>query len=453
MKRTCLNYLINWLNSKDRKPLVIRGARQVGKTWIVRHLADIQGRELIEVNLEKLGRLSEPFLSGDPHRILFGLETLLNKKIDSSKTILFIDEIQAMPHLFAALRWFAEDMPELPVIAAGSLLELTLHKTQMSMPVGRVGFMYMEPLSFEEFLLALNKNILFELLQTYSWNKPMEDYIHKEFLSLFKEYTIIGGMPAAVASWIKNRNLTEVSTIHHNLIDTYRSDIQKYSGRMSPEIFEQVLNFVPQALGEKFVYSNVGSSSHTPALKTALDLLSQARVCHKIKATAANGIPLGAEINQRFLKVILLDVGLCSTALNLSFSQLEKTDELELINRGALAEQVVGQLLRTIEDFYKEPKLYYWIRHEKGSSSEIDYVIQHAQSVVPIEVKAGRTGALKSLQLFMGLKKLSVAVRVNSAPPQKNYTEVKDVKGNLVSYELRSIPFYLVGQLPRLLDE
>jgi predicted AAA+ superfamily ATPase len=175
-------------------------------------------------------------------------------------------------------------------------------------------------------------------------------------------------------------------------------------------------------------------------------------VSHKVKCTAANGIPLGAEINSKILKVILLDVGLCSALLDLRLSDLEDTDELDLFNKGGIAEQVTGQLLRTTGPFNVEPALYYWVRNEPGSDAEIDYVWQHATDLVPIEVKAGSTGSLKSLHLFMKLKALSTAVRIYSGQPRVDEVHVKDNQGSNVSYQLRSLPFYLISEIPRLLN-
>lgn len=450
MKRKYLPFLQKWLESQDRKPLVIRGARQVGKTWLIRSFAKQQNRRLIELNLEKDPQLAIFFKSNDPKQILLNLGSFLGQVIHPHECLLFLDEIQASPELLAKLRWFAEDLPEIPVIAAGSLLEFVLENHTFSMPVGRIGYMHMEPLSFEEFLVASHQEMLVSYLESFQWNTEIQEPFHEKLMTLFKEYIIVGGMPAAVASWVANRSLPEVSEIHRNLITTYRDDFAKYSGRIDKERLDEILRAVPRTLKEKFVYSHVNPDVQHTQIKKAFDLLCKARICHRVTSSHANGIPLGAEIDKKFFKAILLDTGLCSAALGLTLDQMIQMDEIILINSGAVAEQVVGQLLRTINLPYIEPELYYWLREGKNSA-ELDYIIQHGPGLIPIEVKAGSTGSLKSLHLFMGLKKLSTALRINSDFPSQTKVQVKDQDGNEVKYTLLSIPFYLVGQIHRLI--
>ncbi len=441
MKRAAEVFLKNWLESSNRKPLVIRGARQVGKTWIVRHLARSEERQLIELNFEKNPQLASLFSSNNPEETLIRLGAALNLVINPQKSILFLDEIQAVPELFAKLRWFAEDLPVLPVIAAGSLLEFVLEEHQFSMPVGRISFMHLEPLSFEEFILAREKISLHDYLLNYQMNDDIPLEIHQQLLSLFKEYIVIGGMPAAVLSWIKEQSLTQVGPAHHDLLATFRADFAKYRGRVDLDRLEEIMMATPRLLSQKFVFSQINPAIHSSVFKQAVRLLNQAGICHSVFSTAANGIPLASERNEKFFKEIFLDVGLCCAALGISYEQIQSTDELILVNKGALAEQVVGQLLRTIEPFYIEPALFYWHRDQKGSQAELDYIIQHKNRVIPIEVKAGATGTLKSLQLFIKQKGLNEAVKISSALPSISRNE----------YTLYSIPFYLCGQLHRLL--
>ena len=452
MKRTLFSFLEAWHDSYQRKPLVIRGARQVGKTWLVRHFAQTQKKNIYEINFEKNPQLISLFESNDVRQVLLNLSSLFDQKIDIKQSLLFLDEVQAAPEILSKLRWFAEDLGDLPVIAAGSLLEFTLDKHAFSMPVGRIQYMHLEPLSFEEFLQAKNKQMLVEYLNVYNLNTVIPAAIHEKLMTDFKEYLIIGGMPAAVNSWIHQNSLKDVNQIHHDLISTYRDDFARYSGRLDIERLDEVMMAVPKFLGEKFVYSRVNPTIHTSAIKQSLDLLCKARVCHRVMGTAANGVPLLGEILNRHMKVIFLDVGLCSAALGLTLDFVT-LNEISLINKGAIAEQIVGQLLRTINSPYIEPTLTYWHREEKGSNAEIDYVIQHGHRVIPIEVKAGSTGGLKSLHLFMGLKGYSFAVRFNSDVPSHGNVEVKDQQGNLVKYHLLSLPFYLLGQLHRLIDD
>ena len=443
MKRRAQTFLQTWLTAKSRKPLILRGARQTGKTWLVRELAQQNNLQLLELNFERDPTQAKYFSSNDTGEILKLLSTAYGKKISIENSLLFLDEIQAAPELIAKLRWFAEDLPSLRVIAAGSLLEFALAEHSFSMPVGRVNFAHLEPLSFEEFLLAYNKEQLVEYLSMWKIGNEIPDPLHRQLTLLFQEYIIIGGMPAAVASWISEQSPEAISQIHQNLLGAYRSDFSKYSGRLNPERLEEVLSGVPRLLGQKFVYSQINPDIHTEPLKTATHLLNQARVCHRVQSTAANGVPLASQSRDKFFKEIFIDVGLASSLLHMNLNYVRVLDELTFINSGALAEQVAGQLLRTIEPFYIEPKLYYWHNDTKGSQAELDYILQHGPSVVPIEVKAGATGSLKSLHLFMQAKKLKQAVRIFSGLPGQ-------VKQN---FHLISLPFYLVGQLHRLLDE
>lgn len=451
MKRDCSAFLIKWLNSSTKKPLVIRGARQVGKTWLIRDLADSQRMELIELNFEKRPDLESLFSSNNPKEVIANISAAMGVKIEPTKAILFLDEIQAAPHLLQNLRWFAEEMPELPVVAAGSLLDFALARHEFSMPVGRIGYMHLEPLSFEEFLDAIGQHELRSYLQKYEWNINIPEAIHSQLMKLIKEYLVVGGMPAAVLAWISEQTLDFVNQIHFDLLTTYRDDFAKYSGRLIVDRLEDVMKSIPRQLGKKFIFKNANSDVNTVSLKQALDLLSKARVCHRIVSTSGNGLPLGAEINEKYLKVIMLDCGLCSASLGFSLHQLKSITEISMINKGGIAEQLVGQLLRTVTPAYIPPSLYYWQRRKKGADAEIDYIIQHENQVIPIEVKAGATGTLKSLHQFMKEKKKTTAIRIYSGAPKFGPVQVKDSFGFSIKYNLLSLPFYLLGQIHRLI--
>jgi uncharacterized protein len=449
MYRNLSEFLQDWLISSDRKPLVIRGARQVGKTWVVRALAKATKKHLIEINFEKNPAQASLFESNDPKQILLNLSTLRNENIDPENCLLFLDEIQASPQIFSKLRWFAEDMPQLPVIAAGSLLEFLLAEHAFSMPVGRISYAYLEPLSFEEFLLARDKKNYYSYLLTFDFSSEMPQAIHQELMKLFKEYILVGGLPAAVLSWITEESLIKVNQIQNDLLATYRDDFAKYRGRIAIDKLDEVMMAVPRMLGQKFKYRNVNPSLQAASIKNILGLLGKARICTAVVSCAANGVPLAAEKNDKNFKEIFLDTGLSSAALGLNLNQIYAIQEITLINSGAIAEQVVGQLLRTINPPYIDPVLFYWLREDKTSNAEVDYVIQYTGKVIPIEVKAGSTGALRSLHLFMELKQLSLAIRINSELPSK--THISNPAGKAVSYELLSLPFYLIGQIGRLI--
>lgn len=451
MRRTLINYLQLWLNSPDRKPLILRGARQVGKTWLVRHLAKISGKQLIELNFEKQPAYASLFSSNDPAQILLNLSAISNQEINIETSLLFLDEIQAAPELFSKLRWFAEDMPQLAIIAAGSLLEFVLADYAFSVPVGRVSYAYLEPMSFEEFLLASDKERLYDYLIQYDLSHEIPAIVHEQLITLLKEYLLVGGMPAVVSSWVTERSFTKINQIQNDLLATYRDDFNKYKGRLAIEKLDAVMMSIPRMLGQKFVFSHVSKELLAVTIKQILDLLEKARIAHRVQSTSANGVPLGAELKEKYFKEIFLDVGLSSAALGLNLQHIQSASEIITINNGAIAEQVVGQLLRTIDPPYIERALYCWHREEAGSNAEIDYIVQHGNQVIPIEVKAGSTGSLKSLHLFMGLKKLSLAVRFNSDYPSQVNVKVKNNIGEDVKYSLLSLPFYLVSQVSRLL--
>jgi predicted AAA+ superfamily ATPase len=447
MQRFHLDYLKKWLVSPSRKPLLLRGARQVGKTWLVRHLAEAQGRQLIELNFENRPELTSFFTENDPPQIINKLSAFLKIKIEPKNALLFLDEIQAAPELIAKLRWFAEDFSELAVIAAGSLLEFVLAQPRFSVPVGRINMLHLEPLSFEEFLDAKGENLLLDYIKTYNISEQIPLALHEKLLQLFKEYVIIGGMPAAVLSWTEHHDLLIVYQIQQELLATYRADFARYRGRLASERLEEVMAAIPRQLGGKIVYAKINSSVQAAAVKQAIDLLCKGRVIHPVYGCAGNGVPLAAERLDKYLKLIFIDVGLCSAALGLSLRDISSLDELTLVNRGGIAEQVVGQLLRTIEAPFMEPSLHYWNREEKGASAELDYLMQHGPTLIPIEVKAGAVGSLKSLHFFMAAKKLKLAVRINSDYPNLTPINFLTTSKEPVSYTLISIPFYLIGQL------
>ena len=451
--RKSLAYLQDWLRSSKRQPMVIRGARQVGKTWTVRELAAVSDKKLIELNFEKNPNHRSLFASNDPQVIIRNLESHLNITIDLAQSILFLDEIQVMPELLSKLRWFAEEMPALPVVAAGSLLDFVLDDHNFSMPVGRITYLHMEPLSFEEFLAANNQLKLVDYLNNYSLKTKVPQAIHTQLMTVFKNYLVVGGMPAAVYAWEADHSIVAVNRIHNDLLATYRDDFSKYAGKINTNLLDDVLIAIPAMLGGKFVYSHINNNEKIHVLKPALKLLTQARLCSQIVSIAANGLPLAAESNWKFIKVIALDVGLVSAMLGFKFTDISGIDDINFINNGAISEQVVGQLLRCVGPLYQEPHLYYWQRQAKSSNAEIDYVIQSGMRIVPVEVKSGSAGSLKSLHNFMHLKKLSLALRINSDYPSVFPVKFKIQNKQDVSYTLLSLPFYLLEQVDRLIRE
>ncbi len=450
MIRFAAKELDKWLQNSNRKPIVLRGARQVGKTWLVRDLAQRHGLQLIELNFERLPDLAELFASNDPAKILKNIEGQLSIRIDPAAALLFLDEIQAAPELLAKLRWFKEDQPALPVIAAGSLLELAMNKPVFSMPVGRVTYLYLEPMSFFEFIKATGNESLYEICSSFDIQKPIPSSLHEKCLQLYQDYCQVGGMPEVVQAWVEHQDLKICLKLQQDLLATFRDDFHKYGGALEARLLAKIMQSVAEQLGNKFVFSQVDPALQIPAVKKALSLLTQARVCSMVLHTSGNGIPLGAESNEKFFKTLMVDIGLTSVQLGLSAGSRSQAAKLIMSNRGSLAEQFVGQQLRAAQSPLLDPKLYYWQR-TGGRLGEIDYVIQHGTKVVPVEVKSGAAGKLKSLHQFMAEKKLDLAVRCNTDPGALEEINIKTTRGDSVSYRLVSLPLYLAERLPEFL--
>ena len=450
MKRTVSKFLDQWLNDTYRKPLVLRGARQVGKTWLVRDLAQRHGLKLVELNMERRPELADHFRSNDPRRAVSDLSADLGVSISAENCLLFIDEVQATPQLLAFLRWFREEMPEMPVVAAGSLLDFALRQHAFSMPVGRISYCYLEPLSFYEFLDASGNELLKKTLIAAGESLDIAPRLHQRALELFSEYCLVGGLPEVVSDWLAKREDERRLQLQRDLITTYRDDFNKYRGRISSDVLRGVLDALPRQLGGRFVYSHVDGEAKHRDLKQALELLRLARICHRVEHTAANGLPLGAEANPGLFKVILVDVGLAAVQLGLSRLALRDLETIVWANKGGIAEQVVGQHLRCLSHAYEDPGLFYWQRTE-GRQAEIDYVIQHGSHIIPVEVKAGKAGSMKSLHAFMQSKQLSCAVRLDINPPSSQTVDVMTTTGQSVNYRLLSLPLYMVESIPAAL--
>ncbi len=452
MERDASKELQAWLTRPGRRPLILRGARQVGKTWLARDLADRADRTLLELNFERDPQVASLFESPDPRAVLRAVEVYLGRRARPEESLLFLDEIQAAPEILAKLRWFAEELPELPVIAAGSLLDFALAQPAFSVPVGRISYLHVEPMSFEEFLAAAGGDGLLDLVRGADAAHPIAVPLHDRLLEQLRDFVLVGGLPQAVEAWCAERSYLDVARIQQDLLATFRDDFSRYSGRIPIQRLERVMSAVPRMLGRKFKYSQVDPEQRAAALRYALDLLCKARLCHRVTASDCTGLPLGAEVRDRTFKVIGLDVGLTSAALGLSSRSMHSVREVSLVNEGGLAEQLAGQALRASEPPFKDPSLHYWTRHKRGSQAEIDYVIQHGTSIIPIEVKAGTTGTLKSLHLFMTLRQLPLALRFDTQPPSLVDVRTHTSTGQAVQYRLLSLPLYLAGQAHRWLD-
>lgn len=399
MERMIYHELKKWKEDPRRKPLLIRGARQVGKTFIIRQLGK-NFPDFIELNFEFQPEIKKAFQQDlDPHRIIRDLALFAGKKITPGHTLLFLDEIQEEPKAISALRYFYEMLPELHVIAAGSLLEFELEN--IGLPVGRVASIYMYPLSFMEFLKAQDEVLLIESLVTHDVTGNISETAHDKLLRLLGEYMTVGGMPEAVACFVETSDLNRCFKIRRIILDTYRQDFNKYAKKYQLKYVELLFNSIPTLMGKKFKYSNIPGEHRKRDLMPCLDLLVKANIVCKVTHSSGQGIPLAAAIKEETFKVIFLDIALSQTLLGIDSGSWLLEPQVNFLNKGPLTEAFVGQELLAYSTPDWKSELYYWHREARSSNAEVDYLVQQKNTIIPIEVKSGATGTLKSLRLFM----------------------------------------------------
>ena len=445
-----LEKLVKWLNKPHRKPLIIRGARQVGKSTLVRQLANLNDRFCLELNFERNPELADFFVGNDPKKIIQTLALYAKRPLDPATTILFLDEIQTAPNILATLRYFYEEFPEFPVVVAGSLLDFVLEAPEFSMPVGRIEYFHLGPLSFEDFLIALGETALVEWMKTLSIHDAIPLPIHKRALELVKQFWLIGGMPEAVAHYSEFHDFQEVDNIKQNILQTYRDDFHKYGRIKQIPLLRRVFQTIPGLIGQTLKYVQIDRESKSTQVREALEDLHMAKIIHLIYHTHANGLPLRAQIDLKIFKVIFLDIGLQCAALGLNNLDIIKGPEWAWINRGSLAEQFIGQALLKQNPTYQAPELFYWTREKAQAAAELDYIWQYENNIIPIEVKAGKTGRLKSLHYFIREKGWTFAVRFNTDLPTIFQETAKLADESSITYRLLSLPFYLAEQLERI---
>lgn len=450
--RSELDVLLKWINKSKRKPLVIRGARQVGKSTIVRQLATVSQRFCLELNFERKPELSDFFVSKDPKQIIQQLSIYAKRSLDPDNTLLFLDEIQAAPNVLEVLRYFYEEYPEFPVISAGSLLDFVLEEPEFSMPVGRIEYFHLGPLSFGDFLISLGERGLSEWIKTVSIYDTIPLPIHQKCLELIKKFWLVGGMPEIVAHFSKYNDFQEIDNMKQNILQTYQDDFHKYGRTKQIPLLRRAFRTIPGLIGQTLKYASIDRESKSTQVREALENLHLARIIHLAHHSNASGIPLAAEINTKIFKVIFLDIGLLCAALGLNYLDIIKGPDWAWINRGSLAEQFIGQSLLKLKQSYHIPELFYWLREKSQASAELDYVWQYNNNIIPIEVKAGKTGRLKSLHYFIKEKHWSFAVRFNADMPSYLKENIKLPGDDYLSYKLLSLPFYLVEQLERLIS-
>lgn len=437
MYRKFEEYLNTWRIDSFRIPLIVRGARQVGKTFIIRQFGENYFSNYIEVNFDADPEYTLAFSTSKPEEIIAKLEVVFNQRIISGETLVFLDEIQECPAALKALRYFKESCPELHIIAAGSLLEFYLQEQQFSFPVGRIEFAYLGPMSFKEFLLALGENILISELQSASLNRPLSDVAHIKALKLLKDYTVIGGMPAAIERYIKTKSYLEAKKDLLILSNGYQHDFLKYKIKnINVNLLKKIFTQAPRLVGQHFKYVSIDKDERSRDIKTVLHQLCWAGVIKQIFATNANGLPLASELKEHKFKILMLDVGLLQNLLSIDVEAI-LTQELTQINSGILAEQLVGQELLALQ-LPNEPNIYFWKKESRGATAEVDYLYQYNNKIIPIEVKSGITGRVMSLKKIMAEKQLSNGVVISSRPLKYE---------NNILY----LPFYMIDELNNFL--
>ncbi len=439
MERTILNYLLKWKDQQDRLPLLLRGARQVGKTYIIDHFGQIHFQNVVKINFEQQREFIACFNTLYPEKILQLIYAISGQSVKPGSTLLFLDEIQECPQAIVALRYFYEQLPQLHVVAAGSLLEFTLNQPDFRMPVGRVQSYYLKPLSFREFLICCGKSSLVEYIQSITLHTGIDFVIHEQLLTHLKEYLVLGGMPAVIKNYLQEHDFAESQIRQSVILETYRNDFAKYAKNTDIKYLQAIFEKAPGMISKHFKYVDVDPHMHPRDLKRAINDLKNAGVLYTNHACSANGLPLITTMNEKKFKLLFLDVGLINSVTRLS-AEILLGDNLMLLHQGAIVEQFVGQELLAYSQPFREEKLFYWEREKSGSSAEIDYVVAFDSKIIPVEVKAGATGRLRSIQLFLDEKKCDIGLRIS----QKTLG---------LSNRILSIPLYMISELERLLGD
>jgi predicted AAA+ superfamily ATPase len=433
MKRLIDTELEIWATEKEPKPLLLRGARQVGKTYAVRKLGK-RFKHFAELNFDENPEIATFFdgaLSAGP--IVEKLAAYTHTPIIPGKTLLFLDESQACPRSLAALRYFREQLPSLHVIAAGSLLEFALEEIP-SLGVGRLTPRFMYPMTFTEFLLGIGEAALVDMMNAADFTHPIDEPFHRRLNSLLRTYITIGGMPEIVAKYVENRDLLSAMNMLDDLLLVFHDDFAKYRKRVPLSRLAETFRSVAMQSGGKFVAAHVSRETKSTAIRDALELLVKAGLVLKTFHSSANGIPLGSEINETAFKALLADTGLHQRLLGLDLKELVSIDYAAFANKGSLAEVYSALQIASHSSMRHRPELYYWHRDAPNATAEVDFVMQHGNGVLPVEVKAGLRGSMKSLRLFMAEKHIDIGVRVSL----ENFATLPDV---------RIIPLYAIHRI------
>ena len=416
-KRIIDRYLSEWAARPEHKPILLRGARQVGKSTAVQHLGE-SFKYYVEINLEKQAYYTDLFKKDlDVKRIVPQLAAMCGIPIVPNETLLFIDEIQESQEAIMALRYFKEDMPGLHVVAAGSLLEFVLDDIP-TFGVGRIHSMYMFPMTFDEFLLANGEQLLMEARNHAHADAPLPTPLHNKLVGLVRTFMLVGGMPESVAKWVQTHDFLQCQEVQDDIITGYEVDFPKYKKKVDPQLMIATMRSAATQATKKFVYSRVPGEYKTAEVKKSLDLLIKAGILIPVTHTSGNGLPLGDEADEGIRKMLLLDTGLMLRLLNMTTgdtsaitTQILTATAADLVNKGPMAEMLAGLELLHYLSPNLHHDLYYWVRQAKNSTAEIDYLFSRNTQVLPFEVKAGVQGGMRSLWDFMREKKLHQAIR------------------------------------------
>ncbi len=406
LKRNIDDRLKSWKDSKNRAPLIIRGARQVGKSAAVGQFSK-HFSSFVTVDFEISPSFGEVFeMTLEPVKILMQLEVLVNRRIVPGETLLFFDEIQECPRALASLRYFKEKLPQLHVIAAGSLLEFALG--EQSFPVGRVDYEHLYPLSFQEFLAATGREVQIPHIPSIDFNTralDMTETISQQLEKALREYCVVGGMPEAVKVFSLEKSFIEVEKIHDRIIRSIHDDIPKYTnGILQRKNVSNLLRKAAGCCGKQITYTKLHDDD-PKRNKVSLHLLSQALYIHIVKAVSAHGLPLGAHTKEKNFKIVFVDLGLAGRLLGRSAQNVLEKSNLSSAFEGQLAEQFVGQQLLAESEGSESGRLYYWKRDQRGASAEVDFILSRKGQIFPVEVKSGKSGSLKSLHILLNSNK------------------------------------------------
>lgn len=456
-RRNIDQYLVEWAQRTEHKPVLLRGARQIGKSTAVRHLGE-QFECYVEVNFEKQPAYKALFEKDlDVKRIVPLISAMAKKSIVQGKTLLFLDEVQDCPQAIMALRYFREDMPQLHVVAAGSLLEFALDELP-TFGVGRIHSMYMYPMTFDEYLMACGEDLLIELRNNATPDEPLVNVIYEQLVDHIRTFMLVGGMPECVAKWVETHDFTVCQEVQDDLLNGYEDDFPKYRKKVDPVLLRQTMRSVAVQATKKFVYSQVQGNYTAAEVRKALDMLVKAGIVIPVVHSSANGLPLGDEADVRVRKMMLLDTGLMLRLLNMTLGDVDEitthiltSSVADLVNKGTMAEMLAGLEILHYQSANLRHELYYWTRNAKSSLAEIDYVIPMLSQPMPIEVKAGTQGGMKSLWTFMREKNLTQAVRCSLENfGAFDYTDT--IADNAVRH-VTICPLYALSQLKRIITD